>query len=300
MSDKHVLILGCGYTGVALAQRLAFKGEPVVGTTRTEARASIIRTRGAQPIVWDGGDVHALAPWRGRVRAVVCSIPPEVAPDGTFTDPTAALLDVFADQQLDAFVYISATSVYGDHGGDVTDEATPCAPDSPRGAARLAIERQVLAAPLRGMVIRPAGIYGPGRSQLHRMATGSYRLVDGGGAYTNRVHVTDLAALIEAAINRGEPGGIYLASDLEPATQRAVADHVVATYGLPAPIAMSLAEARVRLDKNVLAMVTGSKRLDPKKTLAALGVKLRFPTYREGLADIWRRERAEIGALVPR
>ena len=296
MSDKHVLILGCGYTGVALAQRLAFKGEPVVGTTRTEARASIIRTRGAHPIVWDGTNVEALAPWRGRIRAVVYSIPPEVAPDGSFTDRTLDLLEFFADQALDAFVYISSTSTYGDFGGAVVDEDTPCNPDSPRGVARLIIETQVLA--LRGTVVRPAGIYGPGRSQLHRMAAGKYRLVAGGGAYTNRIHVTDLAAILEAAINRGRPGDVYLGSDLEPATQRAVVDHVVATYGLPEPLDMPLGEARIRLDKNVLAMVTGSKRLDPKKTLAALGVKLRFPSYREGLADVWRRQRSEIEALT--
>jgi len=300
MSDKHVLILGCGYTGVALAQRLAFKGEPVVGTTRTEARASIIRTRGAHPIVWDGEDVQALAPWRGRIRAVVCSIPPAVEPNGDFTDPTAAILEFFADQPLDAFVYISSTSVYGDRGGEAADEETPCAPDSPRGHARLTIERQVLEAAVPGMVVRPAGIYGPGRSQLHRMAAGKYRLVAGGGAFTNRIHVTDLAGLVEAAIKRGERGRIYLGSDLEPATQRAVVDHVVETYGLPAPVDMPLAEARIRLNKNVLAMVTGSKRLDPQRTLAALRYRLRFPTYREGLADVWQRERVDIEALVQR
>lgn len=297
MNDKHVLILGCGYTGVVLAQRLAFKGEPVVGTTRTEARASIIRTRGAHPIVWDGHDMQELAQWRGRIRAVVCAIPPEVAPDGSFTDPTADILAFFADQALDAFVYISSTSVYGDHAGEVVDEETPCAPDSPRGRARVAIEEQVRAA--GGMVVRAAGIYGPGRSQLHRMAAGKYRLVAGGGAYTNRIHVTDLAALLEAAIKRGERGATYLGSDLTPATQREVVDHIVATYGLREPSDMPLAEARIRLDKNVLAMVTGSKQLRPDKTLAALRLRLRYPSYREGLADVWQRERVEIEALVP-
>lgn len=296
--DKHVLILGCGYTGVVLAQRLAFAGRPVVGTTRADRRATVIRTRGAHPVLWDGADFSPLEPWRGRVCAVVHSVPPTVHPDGRVDDPTEALLERFADWDLDAFIYLSSTSVYGDHGGAVVDEATPCAPDSPRGAARLAIERAVLAGPVPAQVIRPAGIYGPDRSQLHRIAAGRYRLVDGGAAYTNRIHVTDLAALIEAAIDRGQPGAVHLATDREPATQRAVVDHVVATFGLPAPTDMSLAEARIRLDKNVLAMITGSKRLDPRRTLEALGVRLRFPTYREGLADIWRRQRGDIEALA--
>jgi len=296
--DRHVLILGCGYTGLTLAQRLAFRGVPVVGTTRSAERASIIRTRGAQPILFEAGQWEALAPWRGRTSAVVQMIPPAMGPGGAFEDLTAELLHRLADWGLDAFVYVSSTSVYGDLGGEIADEDTPCAPDSPRGAARRSVEARVLASALPAMVVRPAGIYGPGRSQLHRIARGAYRLVAGGESYTNRIHVSDLAAILDAAIARGEPGRIYLGSDREPATQREVVDHIVATWGLPRPADMPLAEARIRLSRDVLAMITGSKRLDPSRTLEALGITLRYPTYRAGLADVWRREGAELMALL--
>ncbi len=297
--DQHILILGCGYTGAELAQRLAFKGVPVVGTTRSDERASIIRTRGAQPLLWDGADWAPIHRWRGRVRAVVSAVPPRMLGRGDgYEDVHEALLERLAEWPLDAFVYLSSTSVYGDQGGALVDEAAACTPDSPRGRARLEIEQQVLGSGLPAMVIRPAGIYGLGRSQLHRVASGRYRVVAGGGAYTNRIHVKDLAGMIEAAITRGTPGSIYLGSDTQPATQREVTDHIVETFGLPAPVEMPLAEARVRLDRNVLAMITGSKRLDSSATLADLRLRLRFPTYVEGLADVWQRQRAQISALV--
>ena len=285
-----MLIVGCGYAGSMLAQRLAFQGRPVYATTRSQDRAQVIRSRGAEPLILDAFDPTPLDRMRGRVGAVVSCVPPAMEEDGGYRDPNEGLMRYLAPWELRAFVYVSSTSVYGDRAGQMADEETPPAPDSPRGAARVAIETKVLSSGLRAMVVRPAGIYGPGRSQLHRLAAGRLRLVDGGGAYTNRIHVHDLAAILEACIDRGTPGDVYLASDQRPATQVEVVDHILATYGLPAPAALSLEEARVRLTRDVLAMVTGSKRLDPSRTLRALGVELRFPDYQAGLAEIWRRE----------
>ncbi len=297
--DRTILILGCGFTGSVLAQRLAFAGRPVVGTTRSVEQASVIKSRGAEPILFDVRDgLQPLRRLRGKVGAVVSCIPPEVERDGSYRDATADLLQHFGPEGLDAFVYVSSTSVYGDQGGAVVTEDTPCTPTSPRGQARLEIEQQVLDAGAGSRVVRPAGIYGWGRSLLHRMAAGRHRMVGGGGAITNRVHVHDLAAILEAAIDRGRAGTVYLASDARPAPQREVAQHICDTYGLPWPQELSEAEARVRMTPSVFEMVTGSKRIDGSRTLEELGVTLRFPDYASGLANVWRSEGPEIQALV--
>ena len=294
---RGVLIVGCGFTGCYLAQRLAFRGEPVFGTTRSQERSLVIASRGAEPILMDVSDCSAIDRFRGRIYGVVLSVPPRMERDGSYEDVTASLMRRFERWGLESLVYISSTSVYGDHGGALVMEHTECEPDSPRGRARLAIERQVLDSGLPAMVVRPSGIYGPGRSQLHRAARGHHRLVAGGESFTNRIHVHDLCQIIDHALHRGTPGATYLATDATPTAQREVSDYM-ADLGLPGPQEIPLEEARVRLDKNVLAMLMGSKRLDGSWTREQLGVTLRYPDYRSGLGAIWERESPEIKALI--
>ena len=298
MGNMGTLIVGCGFTGKILAQEIAFSGHAAYGTARTEAGANVIRTRGANAVVMDAPDFRPIDRMKGKVDALVTMMPPQMERGGGYIDHTKALLSHVEDWGLRSFVYVSSTSVYGDQGGARADEDTECRPDSPRGRARLEIEAQVLESSLPAMVVRPAGIYGRFRSQFDRLAGRRTRLIDGGQSYTNRIHVRDLATIIRAACERGEAGSIYLGTDARPALQAEVAQHIVDTYGLPEPAHLSLAEARVRLSKDVFAMIMGSKQLDGSRTLKQLGVTLRFPDYVAGLAEIWRFDGPAIKAAV--
>jgi nucleoside-diphosphate-sugar epimerase len=290
-----VLILGCGFLGQVLAQRLTFKGIPVIGTARGEPQLGIIRTRGAQPLPL-GGDagsaamaVAALDKLTPKIDRVVMSIPPEAGLDLALAEKVAAW-GVAPGRTL----YVSSTSVYGDRDGADTDEATPVNPQTPKAEGRVEAERIWRA--VGASVIRPAGIYGPGRSLLHRIAMGKYRQVGDGKAIVNRIHVTDLAALCEKALTG--PQGIWLGADLAPSPHSEVIAWSCETFGLPVPPTMSLAEARVRMDRDTLAMFSQSKRLRAEHTLATLGVKLRYPSFREGFRDVWMRDKAQLEALM--
>ena len=117
MSAGAILILGCGYAGCELAQRVGFQGRAVFGTTRSDQRSMVIRSRGAEPLIMDTSDLSSLARLRGRVDAVVDLIPPTVQRDGSWEDPTLRIMDHISGWGLRAFVYVSSTSVYGDHDG---------------------------------------------------------------------------------------------------------------------------------------------------------------------------------------
>ncbi len=290
--QKAVLILGCGYFGKMFAQKLAFSGRFVVGTVRRDVELGVVRTRGAEPVLFDGADVSELERYRGRIEAVVQSIPPLGA------GPEAELVARLADWGVTRGLYISSTSVYGDHGGAPVTEDSPCDPDSPKGRARLEAEATWAAAPFPTAILRPSGIYGPGRSLLHRLAAGRYRLIGDGGALTNRVHVADLVSLADAALKNPARGAIHLATDGAPASQREVVEWICARVPLAPPDAIPLEEARIRLDKDTLAMAVQSKRLDPSRTLSTLGVSLRYPDYRAGLDAIWLRERKQLEELA--
>lgn len=293
-AGKLTLIVGCGFTGLELAQRLTFKGLPVAGTTRSIQNATVIRSRGASVIVMDAADPSPLKDVLGRLHAVVYMVPPQEGDGGSTIDHTSKMLELARDSGVERFIYVSSTSVYGDHGGGVVDEHSPCQPDSPRGTIRRAIELEVLGSGLPAVVVRPAGIYGPGRSMLHRLATGRYRLVDGGHAVTNRIHVADLATLLERCLTKSEPGSIYLGCDAQPTTQRELVSMLTREFGTPAPQEMSLEEAEIRMSPDVLKMVTGSKRLDSSWTRAALGFELKYPDFLAGCRQIWMQEGAEL------
>lgn len=289
-----LLILGCGFLGLVLAQKVSFKGVPVIGTARGEPHISVIKTRGATAVRFEGGasieaDLSALDRIAGPVGKVVMSIPPEAELDAMLAERVKSW--GLAPGRV---LYISSTSVYGDHDGAEVTETTPPQPATDKAKARLAAEATWQA--IGASVIRPAGIYGPGRSLLHRIAAKKHRLIDGGLTITNRIHVADLATLCEAALTK--PPGVYLGSDLAPTTQVEVADWATAELGLPAATPMSMGEAKVRMDKDTLAMFSQSKRLNPAATLAKLGVTLRYPTYREGFRDVWMRDKAALMALV--
>jgi len=287
-ASEAVLILGCGFLGQTLAQKLAFQGTPVVGTARGEPQLGNVRTRGATPVKL-AGDLSVLDRLPFKIGRVLMAIPPEAGLDLALAARVAAW--GLAPGRV---LYVSSTSVYGDRGGAEVVESTPTRPETDQARARLGAEAIWQA--IGASVIRPAGIYGPGRSLLHRLAARQYRLIDGGTAITNRIHVADLADLCLSAMN-GERG-LFLGSDTSPVTQAEVTAWCTAELGLPAPAPMSLAEARVRMNKATLAMFTQSKRLRPEATLASLRVTLRFPSFREGFRDLWAREQAAIMSLV--
>lgn len=65
------------------------------------------------------------------------------------------------------------------------------------------------------IVLRVAGIYGPGRNPLDWIRQGR---VGPSRKYVNLIHVEDLAAVCLAAIDKGKPGETYNVSDGQPQT----------------------------------------------------------------------------------
>ena len=193
--------------------------------------------------------------------------------------------------------YLSTTGVYGDRAGGWVREDTPPAPASPEGERRLAAERGwrdlagVAGSPLS--IFRLPGIYGPGRSPLDRLRTGAVRRWVKPGQVFSRIHVDDLADALVRAMARPDRAGVYNLCDDEPAAPADVTAYAAGLLGIaPSP--------EEPLDPAALSPMARrfwaeSKRVSNARAKAALGWRLAYPTYREGLqavlaaeAEAWR------------
>ncbi|MHA1114339.1 MAG: SDR family oxidoreductase [Alphaproteobacteria bacterium] len=282
-----LLSLGHGYTAQALARRLMAKGWRVVGTTRSQARAEAIRATGAEAVIWP--PVKA-GPLLDLATHILVSAGPDAGDDPVLMH-CAGALGARADQ-FDWIGYLSTTGVYGDRGGGRVDETSACTPATERGEGRLAAEREWLAycheTGLPVHIFRLAGIYGPGRGPFAKLRAGTARRIVKPGQVFSRIHVEDIATVLEASIERPHPGAIYNVCDDEAAAPEEVIAHAAGLLGLPAPPEEPFEAAA--MTPMARSFYAESKRVSNARIKSELGVELAYPTYRQGLAALLAEE----------
>jgi len=193
------------------------------------------------------------------------------------------------------FVYISTSGVYGDCGGAWVDESRPASPVTARALRRADAERTLLAwgeaAGVAVSILRVPGIYAADRLPLDRLKRGTPVLNAEDDVYTNHVHADDLAAICVAALERGQPGGIYNASDDSELKMGDWFDLVADRTGLARPPRVPRAQAGHALAPPLLSFMSESRRLINRRMKQELGVRLRYPTVFEGVP--WHSEQRE-------
>lgn len=291
------LILGCGYTGIRLGRRLRDEGHDVTGTTRSEDRAARLEEAGLRSLRLDVTDPDGLRKLEEQAPDVCFYLIPPVRrqEDGerTYLDPTEDVVKALRRAPLEAFVYGSSTSVYGDRGGDRVDENAIPRPDSSLGRARLEAERSILRCgwewDCRPRIGRISGIYGPGRTMRRYIASGRYHVIEDADPWSNRIHVDDLVTGLVAIWRRGENGRVYNLVDDEPHHSAEFAGLVAELLGVEIPT-ITVAEARQRYSESRLARKLGSKRVSNRRLREELEVELEHPTFREGVPAALRDE----------
>mgnify|MGYP001815125146 FL=1 len=284
---NHLLCFGFGFSASALAQLLSPQGWRITGTSRSAEGEERIRSLGFEAARFDGtapsGDVtRALE----TASHLLISAPP--SDDG---DPVLAhhRADIVTANGLRWIGYLSTIGVYGDHGGAWVDETTPETPLSDRSKRRLAAEQswRALTRPGAGpdvQVFRLAGIYGPGRSAIDQVRAGRARRIVSPGQVFNRIHVDDIAGTLAAAIATGGTHTVYNVTDDEPAPPQDVIGHAAKLLGVPAPPELPIEEAE--LSPMAQSFYSELKRVRNDRIKQDLGVRLCYPTYREGLAAV--------------
>ncbi len=273
---KTLLSIGHGFSARALSPRLIRQGWRVIGTTRSAEKAEVLRQSGVEPVIWPGTPLPL-----DQATHLLTSVAPDKDGDPVLRDAGDALK---AAAHIEWAGYLSTTGVYGDHGGDWVDEAAPLTPSTSRGRARVEAEAAWADIGLPLHIFRLAGIYGPGRGPFAKIRNGTARRIIKENQVFSRIHIEDIASVLEASINQPNPGAIYNVCDDDPAPPQDVIAHAAELLGLPVPPDVRFEDAE--MSPMARSFYSDSKRVKNDRIKDELGVRLRYPDYHTGLAAL--------------
>ena len=284
---KSLFCFGLGYSALALAHRLKGRGWAVGGTCRSAESQAELAAQGFAVTRSSREDIPTDP--AGEIASathLLISVPPDETGDPVIALYGEAIRARHAAGEPFAWVgYLSTTGVYGDRGGGWVDEADALVPTGERGQRRVDAERAWLdllehhGVPVH--LFRLAGIYGPGRSALDTIRSGRAQRVVKPGQVFSRIHVEDIATILDASIARPNPGAAYNVCDDDPAPPDDVLGFAAALLGVTPPPAIAFEDA-------VLSPMARSFYADNKRVLNTrikdeLGVSLAYPSYQDGL-----------------
>lgn len=292
----NLFVFGLGFTGRRFAEAARSRFDVVRGTVTGADGAGHIaaRTGFAMRAFGPDADDPRIAGDLADSDALLVSAPPDGGGDPVLPHYGEAI----AASRIGWIGYLSTIGVYGDQGGAWIDETTPPAARSERTRARVAAEEAWLALGARTgkavHIFRLAGIYGPGRNPIVKVREGrSQRIVKAGQVF-NRIHVDDIATTLLASLDRPRPGAIYNVADDEPTPPQVVIEHAARLAGLPPPPEVDFETAD--LSPMARSFYGENKRVRNALIREELGVRLAYPTYREGLAALAGEEATPPGA----
>jgi 2-alkyl-3-oxoalkanoate reductase len=313
----RILVAGAtGAVGLELVPQLIAAGHSVVGTTRTPAKAAVIKRMGAEPAIVDGLNAPA-------IRDAVIAARPDIIIDQMTdlanvtdlrhfdrafattnklrTEGTDFLLAAARDAGVKRFIAQSFCGwTYGRGGEQIKTEADPLDPNPPEELHRtlqaiLHLEDAVInSASPEGIVLRYGSFYGPDTGMLSRAMIDQLRrrrvpLIGGGAGQWSFIHVDDAAAATVAAIERGKPGNIYNIVDDEPAEVSEWLPTLATLVGARPPIRVPAWLGRLFAGDHLVSMMTEVRGGSNAKARRELGWRPAHPSWRQGFAEVASR-----------
>ncbi|GLQ49561.1 NAD-dependent epimerase/dehydratase family protein [Dyella flava] len=274
---ERVLLAGCGDLGWRVARELQRRGDEVFGLRRHPVAQDDDVIRWVQADLTRPETLSTLP--EGITQLIYLPTPGAREQDAyraIFIDGLRHVVQALDAKLLKRVVFVSSSAVYGEHDGAWVDEETPPAPLAFNGQVMLEAEQWLSSQPVRSVVLRLAGLYGPGRLQwVERLRAGQAQVPRHHPHWANRMHIDDAAAAIVHLLALPNPHALYLGVDDTPLPLDVLYDSIATLIAAPmAP------------DGPAPAAV-GSKRLSNAR-LRASGFCTRWPDSRAGYSELLR------------
>ena len=190
----------------------------------------------------------------------------------------------FNDKKFKWITYLSATSVYGDHGGEWVDEKSKTNPTSIKGIERLKAETSWIKLAQKNnlplQIFRLSGIYSNQYNVLKRLKVGEAKIINKKNHFFSRIHVEDIANALFKSLDNFKKGEIYNISDDKPASNKEVIMYGIKLLGVDEPKTLEINEIKNEMLKN---FYKDSKKVSNKKMKNFFNLELKYSTYIEGL-----------------
>jgi nucleoside-diphosphate-sugar epimerase len=284
----RTLIVGCGYVGKALGEELARRGHEVFGLTRTVEAQKEFKRIGIVPFEADITKPVDLAKlpvdFDWVVNCVSSSRGGAQDYRSVYLGGMRNLIQWLSIRPPKKFVYTSSTSVYGQTDGSLVTEVSPTEPATETARILLEAEKVLLqaAAPsFPALLLRVAGIYGPGRGYwLKQFLTGEASIEGKGDRYLNMVHRDDVVGAIIAALEKGSVREIYNVADDEPVRQIDFFQWLSKQLNKPMPPSL---EPQERAERK---RASTNKKISNARLKSLLRYEFKYPTFRDGFRSL--------------
>jgi len=289
---KKAFIFGFGYTAKVFSKLLIANNYQVYGTSRNGEIREKAKDYGVTLCDFNNDNIKPLLE---ESQVVLICIPPHKNSE----DPVFINLkkDIISNKDdIKWLGYLSTTGVYGDHNGAWVTEDSECLNPGERAKRRIIAEQSWSSLyhdyniPVH--IFRLSGIYGPGRSSLDKIIAGKDYSIFKHGQFFSRIHVEDISRILFASINKPTPGEIYNLSDDHPSASHEVDKYAAGLLGAEKPKLMPYEKAD--LSPMALEFYQSNRKVSNAKVKRELSLKLLYPSYKEGLNNIYATHIKEI------
>ena len=278
---KKLLIYGYGYTASYLAETLNTKNYLIIGSSREEKK---FNSDNKKVKFINNSQVNNCL-LKDDITHILVSVPPNDLGD-IFIQNYREIIT--KNKNIEWIGYLSATNVYGDHNGELVSESSQTKPKTKKGINRLVAEKQWLELiskfnlPIK--IFRLAGIYGPNRNIKERLIKGLVKNIFKEGQFFSRIHVEDIANILNLSMNNITKNKIYNLADDFSCNLNVIIEYLCEKNSLIKPAQIDFDD--MSLDYKKESFFLENKRVDNSLVKKDLLKNFKYPSFKEGYKNL--------------
>ena len=278
---KKLLIYGYGYTASYLAETLNTENYLIIGSSREEKKFNSDNKK----VKFINNSLVNNCLLKDDITHILVSVPPNDLGDIFIQNYRDIIIK---NKNIEWIGYLSATNVYGDHNGELVSESSQTKPKTKKGINRLVAEKQwrelISKFNLPIKIFRLAGIYGPNRNIKERLIKGLVKNIFKEGQFFSRIHVEDIANILNLSMNNITKNKIYNLADDFSCNLNVIIEYLCEKNSLIKPAQIDFDD--MSLDYKKESFFLENKRVDNSLVKKDLLKNFKYPSFKEGYKNL--------------